>query len=62
MNVVRIYCDIRDIRMKGLINHLMRCLGVYVIEIYDEKETDNIIDSLCDIYAVSYTHLTLPTT
>ena len=53
MNVVRIYCDIRDIRMKGLINHLMRCLGVYVIEIYDEKETDNIIDSLCDIYVIS---------
>lgn len=53
MNIVRIYCDIKDIRIKGLVNHFMRCLGVYVIEIYEGKETDDTIDSMCDIYVIS---------
>lgn len=51
MNVIRLYCDSRDIRIKGIINHFMRCIGLYVIEVYDEE--NNEIDSICDIYVVS---------
>lgn len=51
MNTIKIYCSNKDIRIKGIINHFMRCLGLYVVEIYEEE--NNNIDSICDIYVIS---------
>ena len=52
MDIIRILCDIRDIKIKNLINHFLRYLAVYIEEVYhfNNEETSS---SLIDIYIIS---------
>lgn len=52
MDLIRIFCDIRDIKIKNIINHFLRYLAVYIDEVYqlDAKVKNT---SLVDIYIIS---------
>lgn len=54
MDLIRLYCDIKDIKIKNLINHFMRCLGVYVEEIYyKDIQGEHKGPSLFDVYVIT---------
>lgn len=52
MDLIRIFCDIKDIKIKSVVNHFLRYLAVYIEEIYDSnEELKN--SALVDIYIIS---------
>ncbi len=52
MDLIRIFCDINDIKFKNLLNHFLRYMAVYIEEIYSwGEERKN--ESLVDIFIIS---------